>query len=174
MIFCSTVKEKNNLIDLFHHLDNASPISPCFSPEKSNENHTMLERNNNESHTQCVGLTAKSRCGSIQYVPYIQNSISLPVPMLLQNILCNFQTPMQQRLSNHLTSLDIPSSHTSSNDRITQLTSKPSLQSRTLELTTDLSRIIRASSSGVESSIPLEPAVRIAVGDPSRGFPHAQ
>ena len=98
----------------------------------------------------------------------------LPIPMLLQNILCNLQTPMQQRLPYHRTNLDILSCRIGRQNLVTNLTPKTSLQSGTFAPSRNLLCVIGTSSSRVESTVSLEPSVRIRVGNPTGRFPHSE
>ena len=96
--------------------------------------------------------------------------------MLPQNILRNLQFPMEQRLPYHWAHPGIL--HVPKSPRrkylIAQLRSEPSLGPRALQPPSDLSLIIIAPPPTVKPAVPLEPSVRIAVGDPPRRLPHSQ
>ena len=81
---------------------------------------------------------------------------------------------MQQRLPDDWTNTLISRRRPRGNDLIAQLTTKPALHARTLTPPANLPSVIAASSSRVESTVPLEPAVRVRVGNPTGTFPHAQ
>ena len=123
---------------------------------------------------QCSCIPVRSL--SLSFLPINHSVVNylLPLPMHFKNMFRNLQTPMQQRLSNHWTYPCILRSCTRSNNLITQLTTKPSFHTCTLHPTTNLTCIIGRSSTGIETTIPLEPTVRITVRDPSTGFPHAE
>ena len=87
---------------------------------------------------------------------------------------CDFDSPMQQGLSDDGTDRTVVVLGSCHQDLVAELGTEPSLRSTTFQPTLDLSYVVRTTSTLVESTVPLVPTVRIGIADPTGTFPHPQ
>ena len=107
---------------------------------------------------------------NINYLVNLFKLFRILIKILLSEIIC----PVQQRLPDHRANVVVVPPAPGLDDLGDEVVLPPSLLSRTLGPSPDLSLVILGPSSLVEPTVPLEPTIRILFVHPARVLPFFQ